>query len=108
MVTVEYAIRLWDSVDQSKNATEAGAEFRRLLSLAAPTAKIPKKSSRLRTKILVASGAVERLQSSKDGDSAYLQSWFIKPKKHASSITSSSDVLISDTRSDVTKKHCAG
>ena len=27
MVTVEDAIRLWDNVDQSKNVTEAGAEF---------------------------------------------------------------------------------
>ena len=82
MVTVEKAIGVWKSVDKTQNATCQGVEFYNLLSATAPSSKLPKKTSRLRSKILVAIGAVERAKQ-KDGDkwTSHLSLWFIKPKK---------------------------
>ena len=51
MVTVEKAILLWESVDKTNNFTQQGVDFHRLLSETSPAAKLPSKTSRLRSRI---------------------------------------------------------
>ena len=90
MVTVGEALRLWDRVDKDRNVTDQGIEFHRLLSETALTAKLPSKTSRLRSKILTVIGAVERVQkqSGEEGVAKYMQTLFVKPnKKHKKSKT---------------------
>ena len=83
MVTVEKAILLWESVDKTNNFTQQGVDFHRLLSETSPAAKLPSKTSRLRSRIVTTIGTVERIRN-RSGDkeaAVYLKSWFLKAKK---------------------------
>ena len=83
MVTVEKAILLWKSVDKTNSITQQGVDFHRLISETSPTAKVPSKTSRLRSRIVTTIGAIERIRN-RSGDketAVYLKSWFLKAKK---------------------------
>ena len=83
MVTVEKAILLWKSVDKTNSITQQGVDFHRLISETSPTAKVPSKTSRLRSRIVTTIGAVERIRNRSGGKEAdvNLKSWFLKVKK---------------------------
>ena len=83
MVTVEKAILFWKRVDKTNNITQQGVGFHRLLSETSPVAKVPSKTSRLRSRIVTTIGTVEHIRN-RSGDKetvVYLKSWFLKVKK---------------------------
>ena len=82
MVTVEEAVSLWEPVDKKITPAEQARIFRdklleHIASSSAPDTPVPKKSSRLRSKILNAIAGLQRRRGRSDNNTSSL--WFIKP-----------------------------